>query len=100
MKVSVDLSLIPIGVGVSLSPSIATAIRVLKSHGFQPVTHGHGTAIEGEYDAVFAALRAAIEAVHADGAPRVSTSIKLSSRTDREQSDADRVASVERRLKS
>lgn len=97
MKVSVDLSLIPIGVGVSLSPFIATAIRVFEKHGFQPVTHGHGTAIEGEYDDVFAAIRAAIEAVHADGAPRVSTSIKLSTRTDREQSDADRVASLDLR---
>ena len=83
MRVAVDLCLIPIGVGVSLSKHVAIAIEVLRDKGLSPRTHAHGTAIEGEYAEVFAALEEAISAVHAAGAPRVSTSIKLSSRVDR-----------------
>jgi len=36
--------------------------------------------------------------VHALGAPRISTSLRLGTRTDREQSMADKLESVERKL--
>ncbi len=100
MKIAADLCLIPIGVGVSLSEHVAIAIQVLRARGLSPRTHAHGTSVEGDYEQVFSALKEAIEAVHAAGVPRISTSIKLSSRIDRAQSDADKVASIERRLGS
>ncbi len=100
MRVAVDLCLIPIGVGVSLSKHVAVAIEVLRDKGLSPRTHAHGTSLEGEYSEIFAALEEAIAAVHAAGAPRVSTSIKLSSRIDRPQSDAEKMESIERRLRS
>jgi len=43
-----------------------------------------------------AALKRALERVHAMGAPRISCSIRLGTRTDREQSMRDKVSSVER----
>ncbi len=39
--------------------------------------HAYGTTVEGECEAVFAALRACHERVHAMGAPRISTSLRL-----------------------
>ncbi len=98
MKVIADLCIVPIGVGVSLGDYIAAAVEVLEQAGLHPEVHAYGTNVEGEYDEVFAALRRALERVHEMGAPRISCTIKLGSRTDREQSAADKVASVRKRL--
>ncbi len=94
MNVIADLCLVPIGVGVSLSSYIAAAIDELEAAGLELEVHAYGTNVEGEYDQVFAALRRAIEKIHAMGAPRVTCTIKLGSRTDREQSMRDKVESV------
>jgi uncharacterized protein YqgV (UPF0045/DUF77 family) len=47
---------------------------------------------------VFAAIKRCHEVVHTMGAPRISTIIKLGTRTDRDQSMADKVASVQAKL--
>ena len=51
--------------------------------------------IEGEWQPVFAAIEACHHAVHAMGCPRVYTNLKVSSRTDKEQTLEDKVASVQ-----
>ena len=45
-----------------------------------------------------AAVRRCHEVVHEMGAPRISTTVKLSTRTDQDQSLADKVTSVHRHL--
>ena len=100
MRVSADIGVIPIGVGVILSEYVAVAVRTLSAHGLVPRSHAHGSSVEGELPTVLEAIGAAIEAVHAAGAPRVSTSLKLSTRVDRPQSDVEKVSSLERRLGS
>jgi len=98
MKVIVDLTIVPIGVGVSLSKYVAACEEVLNRPGLKTALHANGTNIEGEWDEVFAAIKACHEKVHGMGAPRIHTSIKVGTRTDREQSLEDKVASVEARL--
>ena len=49
-------------------------------------------------DAVFAAIRRCHEVVHAMGVPRLSTTIKLGTRTDRTQTMDEKVRSVEKKL--
>ena len=98
MKTIADICIVPIGVGVSLGSYIAAAVEELEAAGLQPQVHAYGTNVEGEYDAVFAALGRAIERVHAMGAPRVSCTVKLGTRTDREQTREDKVRSVRERL--
>lgn len=98
MKVIVDLTVIPIGVGVSLSPWVAACEKVLREAGLEPQLHANGTNIEGEWDAVFAAIRRCHEVLHALGAPRIATEIRLGTRTDRAQSMADKIRSVESKL--
>jgi uncharacterized protein (TIGR00106 family) len=98
MQVVVDLCVIPIGVGVSLSEYIAECERVLAKTGLSFELHPYGTNIEGDWDAVFAAVKECHERVHAMGAPRISTTLKVGTRTDREQSLADKVRSVEEKL--
>lgn len=99
MKVIVDFTLVPIGVGVSLSEYVAACEEVLKRPGLTTELHANGTNIEGEWDDVFAAIRACHEKVHGMGAPRIHTNIKLGTRTDREQSLEDKVNSVVARQK-
>ncbi len=60
--------------------------------------HAYGTNIEGEWDDVFAAVKRCHEVVHEMGAPRVATTIKVGTRTDRAQTMDDKVRSVEEKL--
>ncbi len=98
MKAIVDLCVVPLGVGVSVSSYVAACERILKEAGLQTQLHAYGTNIEGEWDAVFAAIKRCHETVHAMGAPRISTIIKLGTRTDREQTMHDKVRSVQDKL--
>jgi|688.fasta_scaffold131151_5 uncharacterized protein (TIGR00106 family) len=94
MKVIVDLCVVPIGVGVHLAPYIAACETVLTEAGLKTQLHPNGTAIEGEWQPVFAAIEACHQAVHAMGCPRVYTTVKINTRTDKEQTLEDKVASV------
>lgn len=98
MKVIMDLTIVPIGVGVSLSKYVAACEEILKRPGLKTALHANGTNIEGEWDDVMAAVKACHEKVHAMGAPRIHTNIKLGTRNDRVQSMEDKVRSVEDQL--
>lgn len=100
MKVIVDLCVVPLGVGVSVSKYVALCQQILEAAGLKIRLHAYGTNIEGEYDQVFAAIRRCHEQIHAAGAPRISTTIKLGSRIDREQTMVDKLKSVEDKLSS
>jgi len=99
VKVIVDLCIVPIGVGVSVSKYVVACERILTAAGLDTHLHAYGTNIEGEWDQVFAAIKRCHQVVHEMGAPRISTTIKLGTRTDREQTMADKVKSVESKLK-
>ena len=98
MKVLVDLCVVPIGVGVSLSEYVVACQKVIRDAGLTHEMHAYGTNIEGEWDQVFSAVKRCHETVHAMGAPRITTSIKLGTRSDRDQSLSDKVESVRSRL--
>ena len=98
MKAIVDLCVVPLGVGVSVSEYIVACERVLKEAGLETLLHAYGTNIEGEWDEVFAAIKRCHEVVHQMGAPRITTTINLGTRTDRRQSMDDKVRSVEEKL--
>lgn len=100
MNVMMDLCVIPIGVGVSLTEYIVECQKVLERAGLKFELHGYGTLIEGDWDEVFAAVKACHEAVHAKGAPRITTTIKVGTRVDRDQSLEDKVSSVRKGLES
>ena len=98
MNVIIDLCVVPIGVGVSVSAYIAACVRILEDAGLDHQMHAYGTNVEGEWEAVFAAVKRCHQAVHEMGAPRISTTIKLGTRLDREQSMQDKIDSVNRKL--
>jgi uncharacterized protein (TIGR00106 family) len=98
MKVLVDLCIVPIGVGVSLSTYIAECEKILTEAGLKTSLHSYGTNIEGEWDEVFTAIKRCHKKVHAMGAPRISTTIKLGTRIDRNQTMEEKVESVKSKL--
>jgi uncharacterized protein (TIGR00106 family) len=100
MKVIADLCVVPMGIGVSVSKEVALCERILAEAGLKTRLHAYGTNIEGDWDQVFAAVKRCHEALHASGVPRISTTMKFGTRTDREQTMEDKVASVERKLGS
>ena len=80
--------------GVVLPGGLARVTTV----NFLGTLHGYGTNVEGEWDVVMRALRRCHETLHEMGAPRVSTNLRLGTRTDREQSLADKERSVLEKL--
>ncbi len=98
MRVIVDLCIIPIGVGVSLSSYVAACEKVLSEAGLKTQLHANGTNIEGEWEEVFSAIKKCHEVLHEMGVPRIATTIRVGTRTDRLQSMEDKVQSVQRKL--
>lgn len=98
MKVLVDLSVVPLGVGLSLSRYVAACERVLTEAGLKTALHANGTNVEGEWDAVFAAVKRCHEVLHAMGVPRVAATLRVGTRTDKAQSLEDKVRSVEEKM--
>ncbi|MXX26940.1 MAG: MTH1187 family thiamine-binding protein [Caldilineaceae bacterium SB0668_bin_21] len=98
MNVMIDLCVVPIGVGVSVSKYIAACERILDDAGLSHQMHAYGTNVEGEWDQVFAAVKRCHEVVHEMGAPRITTSLKVGTRSDREQSMQDKIDSVKSKL--
>jgi len=98
MKAIVDLSVIPLGVGLSLSTYVAACERVLREAGLEPQLHANGTNVEGDWDEIMAALKRCHEVLHDMGVPRIATNLRLGTRIDRATSMDDKVRSVEEKI--
>lgn len=98
MKVIVDLCVVPIGVGLSVSKYIAECEKIIKGAGLKSMLHAYGTNIEGEWDDVFAAVKKCHERVHEMGAPRISSTLRIGTRTDRDQTMEDKIKSVQLKI--
>lgn len=98
MKTIVDFCIVPMGVGVSVSKYVAECELILKQAGLKTILHSYGTNIEGEWDEVFEAIKKCHQRVHQMGAPRISTTLRVGTRTDREQTMDDKIKSVQVKL--
>lgn len=98
MNVIADLCVVPIGVGVSVSKYVAECERILTDAGLKIKLHAYGTNIEGDWDTVFTAIKQCHQVIHEMGAPRISTTLKFGTRTDRAQTMDDKINSVVHQL--
>ena len=94
MNCIADVCVVPIGVGVSVSRYVAACEEVFREAGLSYRLHAYGTNVEGSWDAVVGAIRRCHEVVHEMGAPRISTTIRIGTRTDRKQTMEEKVESV------
>lgn len=78
-----DFCLVPIGTGPdpSVAEYVAECARVLDKSGLKYKMHGYGTNLEGPWSAVSQAIHDCHAAVHAKGAPRIATDIRIGTRS-------------------
>ncbi len=98
MKAIADIAIIPLGTGLSLSPFVAACEHILENAGLDPQLHANGSNVEGEWDDVMAAIRRCHEKLHSMGAVRVATNVRISTRTDKDQSRDDKIRSVREKM--
>ena len=98
MRVIAELTVVPMGVGVSVSKYVAECVQLIENSGINYELHGYGTNVEGEWDEVMAVVKSFHEKLHGMGVPRVHTDIKLGTRTDKKQTIRDKIESVQEKL--
>lgn len=99
MKVIADLTIVPIGIGVSVSSYIVKCEKIIRDANLKYLLHAYGTNIEGEWDEVFATVKKCHEVLHEDGVPRIHSIMKFGTRTDKDQTMEDKVNSVIDKMK-
>jgi len=86
MKALAEIQVIPLGVGVSVRRQVMRAHEILAASGLTAELHAYGTNVEGELETILDTIRTVHETLHAEGVPRLATTIKLGTRTDKEPS--------------
>jgi len=80
-----DFCLVPMGTEeTSVAKYIAECQRILDKSGLEYKMHGYGTNLEGPWSQVSKAIYDCHAAVHAMGAPRIATDIRIGTRVDRD----------------
>lgn len=95
MKALAEIQVVPLGVGVSVRKEVKRAHMLLKESGLTVQLHAYGTNVEGELNDILAAVGHMHEVLHAEGAPRLVTSIKIGTRTDKDPSLAGKLFSTD-----
>ena len=95
MKALAEIQVVPLGVGVSVRKEVKRAHQLLKEAGLTVQLHAYGTNVEGDLGAILAAVERVHEVLHAEGAPRLVTSMKIGTRTDKEASLAAKLFETE-----
>ena len=95
----IQVSIVPLGTGPSMSQYVARAIKVLQDE--KDVTYKltpMGTIVEGDLDRALRVLRRMHESVFGEGVQRVLTTITIDDRRDKKATMASKVSSVRRKL--
>jgi uncharacterized protein (TIGR00106 family) len=92
MKIIADLCIVPMGVGPSVSSYIREVRDILATTGLTHEMHANGTNIEGEMSEVSAAVEACCQRLHEVGVERIFCTMHFSTRTDKPQTMADKLA--------
>ena len=94
MKIIADLCIVPMGVGPSVSSYIREVRAIIEASGLTHVMHANGTNIEGEMAQVTAVVEACCARLTELGVERVFCTMVFSTRTDKVQTMADKLAAI------
>jgi len=92
-----EFSIVPIGVGESLSAYVARAFEVIESSGVAYEHHAMGTNLEGDWDEVMGVIKACRDRL-LETSNRVSLSIKIDDRVGVTDGLRRKVASAKQRM--
>jgi uncharacterized protein (TIGR00106 family) len=96
MKIIADLCIVPMGVGPSVSAYVREIRTLIEASGLVHVMHANGTNIEGEMADVTTLVETCCARLTELGVERVFCTMVFSTRTDKPQSMADKLASLDR----
>ena len=83
-KALAEIQVIPIGVGVSVRKEVQRAHEVIRAAGLKVQLHAYGTNVEGDLETILSTIKRIHETLHAEGTQRLSTTIKIGTRTDKD----------------
>jgi uncharacterized protein (TIGR00106 family) len=83
MHAIVELQVIPLGAGVSVREQVGRAVEMLRQGDFLLEQHAAGTNIEGDLSQILEIIQHIHDTLHAEGAVRLLSFIKLETRTDK-----------------
>jgi len=98
VQMIIELSVIPIGVGTSLSKYVACVMRVIKESGLKYESHSMATNIECDWDDIMPLVKKCHDELKKMGVERISTSIRISERTDKPYTMEGKIVSLEEKL--
>lgn len=90
-----EVSIAPFGVGTSLGPYVRAAVEALRATGLRVIVGPMGTVIEApDLPALFRAVEAAHDAVRAAGGERISITLKVDARYDKDATAEGKLRSI------
>jgi uncharacterized protein (TIGR00106 family) len=90
MHATAEIQVVPLGVGVSVRDQVMQAHQIIADSGLTVEAHAFGTNVEGELSRILEVIQRIHETLHADGVPRLSTAVKIGTRTDKTQTLASK----------
>lgn len=94
MKIIADFCIVPMGVGPSVSRYVREIAGIIDRSGLVHVMHANGTNIEGEMAEITAVIEACCARLTEMGVERTFCTFVFSTRTDKTQTMADKLASI------
>lgn len=94
----VELSVIPIGAGTSLSEYVAVVMKVIEESGLEYESHSMGTNIECDWDDITPLVKKCHDELRKKGVQRISTSLRISERTDKPYTMSGKMKSLEEKM--
>lgn len=94
MNIIADLCIVPMGVGPSVSRYIRAISTTIQASSLSHQIHANGTNIEGEMAAVSACIELCCAQLHDMGVERIFCTMSFSTRNDKAQTMADKLASL------
>jgi len=99
LAVIVEFSLVPLGVGISVSEFLAPAVKVLERLRVKYEVTPMCTVFEAEnVEEAFAIIKAAHEAVFGENVKRVVTTVKIDDRRDVERGMKEKVEALKKEI--
>ena len=94
-----EITVAPFGVGTSLSPFVARAIKVLQdTPGIEYETNSMATIVRGSLEQLLSVAGQMHRAVLEAGAQRVSTTLRIDDRVDKEATMTSKLTSLKEKL--
>ena len=94
-----EITVAPFGVGTSLSPYVAKSIEVLQATpGIEYETNSMGTIVRGNVEQLLSVAGKMHQAMLDAGALRVSTSLRIDDRVDKEATMTSKLKSLKEKL--